>query len=158
MVRAREAWQRRSDVLDAAASRLAAFFEDARARKLPREAMLAGRAGLYRAILDEVRAADPAFAAQLAEGGLDNASFLAVHRYATKGARIDAFLASRPTIAEALADLEEAARRGRDLWEFLASRGAPSHGPPRESACQGPPANAPVGHAARPVAPFPGRA
>jgi predicted aminopeptidase len=110
---AREAWVARSDALDAAARKLDAFFDEARRQGLARDEVLARRRAIYEQVLADLKAVDPAFAAELAEdGGLDNASFLASWRYATGGRAIDAFLASEPSVAAALARLEQAARRG----------------------------------------------
>lgn len=122
---AREGWLARSDALDAAAARLHAFFERARADGLGREAMRDGRDALYREILAQLEAADPAFAAALAEGGLDNASFLAAWRYATGGRGIDAFVASQPNAAEALRRLSDALERGQDPRAVVVAAAAP---------------------------------
>lgn len=119
VVRSRESWIERSRVLDAAALRLRAFFDEARADGRPRDRLLAERAALYRGILAEVRVADPPFAAQLGEGGLDNASFLGVYRYATEGADIDAFLAAHGSVAEALAGLDRIQERRGNLFEAV---------------------------------------
>lgn len=119
VVRSRESWIERSRVLDAAALRLRGFFEEARAGGWPRDRLLSERAALYREILAEVRTADPPFAAQLGEGGLDNASFLGVYRYATEGADIDAFLAAHGSVAEALAGLDRIQQRRGDLFEAV---------------------------------------
>ena len=118
---AREAWLVRSDAMDAAASRLRAFFDDARARGLSRDAMLEGRAAIYAQMLAALEANDPAFAAELGgDGGLDNASFLASWRYATQGRAIDAFLGAQPSIRAALEVLKLATARGKDPREVVA--------------------------------------
>ena len=108
---AREAWMARSDVLDAAAARLREFFARAAAQELPRERMLEERAALYADILSGIGRADAAFASSLGEKGVDNASFLASHRYATNGRAIDAFLGSCPGMAAAFARLDSALAR-----------------------------------------------
>lgn len=124
---AREAWMARSDAMDAAAARLRAFFDEAAAAGLSREAMLARRAGIYTQVLADLQAVDPAFAAELTEdGGLDNASFLASWRYATEGRAIDAFLASQPSPAAALGRLKQAVARGEDLAALVASAPHPA--------------------------------
>lgn len=113
--RQRQAWILRGDVLDAMAVRLREFFARARADRLSHSGMLAGRARLYAEIHGEVARADPVFAAELAREGLDNASFLAGHRYANGARAIDAFLAAQTSVAAAFARLESAVARGEDL-------------------------------------------
>lgn len=121
MSAAREAWIRRSDVLDAAAERLRAFYAQAGREQWSRTRLLEERTAVFEEILAGIRLADPAFAEDL-EGGLDNASFLASHRYATRAREIDAFLAARPTVAAALADLERIVERRRtDLFQEIAA-------------------------------------
>jgi predicted aminopeptidase len=118
----RRAWVARSDAMDAAAVRLKAFFEDARARGLSREEMLERRRGLYDEVLAGLEEGDPEFAAGLREdGGLDNAAFLASWRYAEGGRAVDAFLASQPDVAAALARLSRAVADGEDLREVVAA-------------------------------------
>lgn len=109
---AREAWLARSDVLDAAAKRLGEFFDMARRQEWTRERLMVERALQYAAILEEVARADPAFAAELGDGGLDNASFLAVYRYATGARAIDGFLASQASVPAAFDRLRAAVADG----------------------------------------------
>ncbi|MFN2425631.1 MAG: aminopeptidase [Candidatus Binatia bacterium] len=118
---ARESWVRRSDVLDAAAARLRAFFASARARGLPRQRMLEERTAVYADILSEIESADATFAAGFAKDGLDNASFLATYRYATGGRAIDAFLAAMPSLEDAFARLDAAIARGENLRTVVAA-------------------------------------
>jgi predicted aminopeptidase len=120
----REAWVARSDVLDAAALRLHAFFDRARAGHEDRERMLRERAALYADILAEIARADTVFAESLGEGGLDNASFLASHRYAENARAIDAFLASQPDVAAALVRLAEAVDRRENLKQVIGATSA----------------------------------
>lgn len=117
----RETWVARSDVMDAAAVRLRDFFDRARAAHMDRESMLRERTALYADILAEVARADRPFADSLGEGGLDNASFLALHRYAENGRAIDAFLASQASVAAALARLSEAADRHENLKQVISA-------------------------------------
>jgi predicted aminopeptidase len=119
VVAAREAWLARSDVLDAAAARLEAFFDDARRQRLAHERMLEQRAMLYATVRTEIDQADPAFASALG-GELDNASFLASYRYATGGRAIDAFLDSCPGIPAAFARLDAAVAHKEDLRRAIA--------------------------------------
>jgi predicted aminopeptidase len=123
---AHEAFLARSDVLDAAAARLRAFFDEARAKGEPRDAMLAARAVLYGEVLADVTRVDPGFAKDLAGGRLDNASFLAAHRYASGARSIDAFVAASPDVAGALRRLKEAQARKADIVAFVAASTAPA--------------------------------
>ncbi len=119
MVAAREAWIRRSDVLDAAAARLRGFYDRSRREAWPRDRLLVERKAMFEEILSGIRRADPSAGEDL-DGGLDNASFLASHRYAMRAREVDAFLGSRPSVATALADLERIVERGRtDLFDEL---------------------------------------
>lgn len=134
MDKARRAWVARSDVLDATAERLRAFFADAATRRLAREQILEERSALYADVLAQIEKVDATFAADLGEGGLDNASFLASHRYATGGRAIDEFLAQSPSIAAALARLDAAVASKQDLRAVVApqpavpARGEGAHG------------------------------
>lgn len=119
-------WLARGDALDAAAQRLRELFDAARAQGLGRDALLERRASTYAAVVEQLRAVDPAFAAAVARGGLDNASFLAVHRYATRARGIDGFVASHASVAAALEALREAHRRG--VAPFDAVQAAPAGG------------------------------
>jgi predicted aminopeptidase len=120
MQRARLAWVERGRVLDAAAARLRAFFDVARAEDWPRQRLMEERASLYREILAEAVEADPRFAVEFGAADLDNASFLAVHRYATRAPEIDAFIGAMPTTALAFERLREMAASGGDLFERVA--------------------------------------
>lgn len=123
---AREAWLARSDVLDAAAVRLRAFFDNARQQQLTRERMLEQRAALYAEVLSEIERVDARFASDLEDDGLDNASFLASYRYATGARAIDAFLGACPGIPAALSRLDAAVARKEELRREIAGDcGAP---------------------------------
>lgn len=115
MHRSRQAWVRRSDALDVAALALHAFFDDAAARGLSRDRLLAEKFVVYAEVLERVEAADPGFAEDLGDHRFDNASFLAFHRYASGGRAIDAFLERAGDIPAALARLEKAVDQGQDL-------------------------------------------
>jgi len=115
----REAWIARSDVLDAAADKLAAYFDDARARGESRAQMIEGRRKIYEVVLADIDRVDHTTAEQLEQDGLDNASFLAAHRYANGGRGIDAYLAAQPSVALALAHLGEALAHHGDLHKFV---------------------------------------
>jgi predicted aminopeptidase len=112
---ARAVWLARSDVLDVAAVKLREFFDDAKAKKLAREPMLEQRRMLYTALLSDIARVDATFASNLSEGSLDNASFLAVHRYATDARAIDAFLGAQPSLTAAFARLDAALAHREDL-------------------------------------------
>lgn len=118
-VAARRTWLARGAVLDDGARRLTALFELAARESWPRPRLLEERARVYAEIVAEAAAADPAFAQDLASGGLDNASFLAVYRYATRAAAVDRFLASRAGVVAALGELKERARRGQDPFAYV---------------------------------------
>jgi hypothetical protein len=111
----REAWVGRSDVLDAATARLQSFFGRAKVEAWPRERLLAERAAVYGEVLADIARTDPDFAASLGGGKLDNASFLAAHRYAANARAIDAFLGRHADVKSALAELKELSRRTKDL-------------------------------------------
>ena len=81
--------------------------------------MIAGRRKIYDEVVSDIGRVDPTFAKDLTDDGLDNASFLAAHRYATDGREIDAFLAAQPTIAEALAQLNDAVAHHSDVHRIL---------------------------------------
>ncbi len=121
---AHRAWIARSDALDAAADRLRSLFDRARAEGIGREKMLEERATLYASIRSEVERVDPAFAADLGDNGLDNASFLAAHRYASGGHAIDDFVASSPSVAAALRRLADALAHREDLRGVVAGSAA----------------------------------
>ncbi|HXC51648.1 MAG TPA: aminopeptidase [Candidatus Limnocylindrales bacterium] len=115
----REAWVARSDVLDAAAVKLKTYFDEARARGEPRDELIAGRKAIYDEVLADIERVDHNFAKDLAEDRLDNASFLAAHRYATGGRGIDAFLAAQPSISIALAQLSDALAHHGDVHKLV---------------------------------------
>lgn len=115
----REAWIRRSDALDAAAEKLRLYYAKTRTLRLERGQVLADRERIYAEVLADIERVDESFAAELRAGGLDNASFLAAHRYSTGGRTIDAFLASAPTIDEALDRLADEIDRDGDLDRVL---------------------------------------
>jgi len=118
--RSRTAWLARGRVLDTGAVTLDALFARARSDSWPRDRLLAEREAAYRGIRDAVAAEDAAFAAVLADGGLDNASFLAVYRYAERAAVIDDFLARQQGLPTALARLRVLTRHGQDGYAALA--------------------------------------
>jgi predicted aminopeptidase len=122
---AREAWVGRSDVFDATAIRLSSFFGRAKAEKWPRERILAEREAVYAEVMAEISRIDPEFVRSTRNGRLDNASFLASHRYATHGRAIDDFLGRQPDMRAAFAALEGAQARGQDLYSFVAVPGLP---------------------------------
>ena len=111
----REAWVARSDVLDRASGTLKAYFDGARMRGQSPGDLIAGRRQIYDEVLADIDRVDHTFAKDLLEDGLDNASFLAAHRYATNGRQIDAFLAAQPSISVALKKLDDALDDDTDL-------------------------------------------
>jgi len=112
---ARQRWIARSDALDSAAATLEEFFARAHQDKLGRAQMLVARARVYQDVLRRIELADQEFAAELRDGGLDNASFLAAHRYATAGRAIDVYLAAWPSVSRALANLKESLAKRQSL-------------------------------------------
>lgn len=82
-------WLARSRILDALAIRLKTYFDESRAAKLSNSAMLQGRALLYDKAAEQLDAAGVQRSAKLP---MDNASFLAVWRYAHRAELLDAFV------------------------------------------------------------------
>lgn len=119
VARNREAWVARSDALDSAAATLEDFFERARRERLGREQLIAERTELYRDLFARLELADRDFAEHLREGGLDNASFLAIYRYAKAGRAIDVYLQSFPSVAEALRHLKDSLAKRQRLSEVV---------------------------------------
>jgi predicted aminopeptidase len=117
--RAREAWVLRSDVLDATAIRLRSFFGRASQEKWPRKRLMAERAEVYAEVASEIARVDAEYTSSLDAARLDNASFLASHRYATHGRAIDDFLERHPDVRAAIAALKAAQERGHDLYRFV---------------------------------------
>ncbi len=124
---AREAWVGRSDVLDATAVRLETFFGRAKTEGWTRERILVEREAVYAEVMQEIARVDAEFKSAFDSGRLDNASFLASHRYATKGRAIDEFLGRQPDMRAAFAALSAAQERGQDLDSFV-SQPADPHG------------------------------
>jgi predicted aminopeptidase len=123
---AREGWMARSDVFDATAVRLQTFFGRAHEEKWPRERILAEREAVYAEVMAQIARLDPDFLQSTENGRLDNASFLASHRYATRGRAIDEFLGRHADLRAAFAALEAAQERGQDLYAFVAVPSRPS--------------------------------
>lgn len=117
---ARLAWLAAGAVLDQGAASLRALFSRARAEGWPRQRLLAEREAIYRSIIESAALQRSSFAAALVEGGLNNASFLAVYRYAERAALLDDFLAGQPNLAAALTRLRALVKGGRDGYEALA--------------------------------------
>lgn len=117
---ARLAWLARGRVLDQGATWLEELFARARAEHWPRGRLLAERESVYRAINESAAGIDSALAAALAAGGLNNASFLAVYRYAEQAAMLDDFLAGHPSLPDALARLRALTAGGKDAYAALA--------------------------------------
>ncbi|HEY2773474.1 MAG TPA: aminopeptidase [Candidatus Binatia bacterium] len=125
MAKARQTWIERSDLLDKASDRLKEFFDQSRKQKLAREAMLQQRQDIYADLLGNMEHSDPVFAEMLRTDGLNNASFLAAHRYSQDGRAIDAYLAAQPSIEKALARLNDAQAKRIDLRDVIAGTTAP---------------------------------
>lgn len=105
---ARERWLARSKVLDALALRLEAYFVEARAGAISFESMLEGRATLYADARAELEQAGVLRSdSKGKEFPLDNATFLAVRRYARAAPLLDAFVAEHGGDARALSALKE---------------------------------------------------
>ncbi|HYC00277.1 MAG TPA: aminopeptidase [Candidatus Limnocylindrales bacterium] len=117
--RARAAWVARSRILDDAAATLKAFFERARQERWPRERMLEERTRVYEQVQADAIAADPVFAAEFRGRTLHNATFLAIHRYATRAAEIEAFLDTQPSVKAALDRIRELTKEERDPYLAL---------------------------------------
>ncbi len=122
--RAREShrrWLARGRLFDRLAERLRTHFAEARESRLATEVMLASRTRIYaEAQLELVgtglaNSEDPFTAAPL-----DNASFLALYRYATRAPAIDAFVAEHGA-AGALEELRSGLPTGGDPYEALVS-------------------------------------
>ena len=120
--RGRVAWIERSRILDQAAATLKSFFERARDEKWPRERMLAERATMYEQVKRDAVAADKIFAADFATRTLHNASFLSIHRYATRAAEIDEFLGAHATIKDALDAVRTVTEDAGDPYDALAAK------------------------------------
>jgi predicted aminopeptidase len=128
VVEARRRWLERSRVLDDLALRLEAWFDDAAARDLPFEEMLAGRNALYEAARDELEAAGVLSGESRQDAiPLDNATFLAVYRYARDALLLDRFVVFHGGGAGALVALEDLDTDG-DPWEAIAEALPPATG------------------------------
>jgi predicted aminopeptidase len=122
---AREAWVGRSDVFDATAVRLETFFGRAKEERWPRRRLLEEREYVYTEVMTQIAGVDPDFVEDTNGGRLDNASFLASHRYATRGRAMDEFLGRQPDMRAAFAALRDAQDRGDDLYAFIAAPALP---------------------------------
>ena len=119
--RARLAWIERGRILDDAAARLREFFAHAAGQQWSRERLLEERSAIYRQVQDAAIAADPVFAAEFSGRTLHNASFLAIHRYATRAIEIDAFLGRHATMREALEQLRKRTGGNNDAYAAIAN-------------------------------------
>lgn len=126
----RVAWLGRSDALDAAALRLDEFFAASRAESKTRQEMLAARTAVYAEVVAGLARVDSEFVAKPGKESLDNASFLAEHRYATHARAIDDWLATQPSMAAALGALRQAHSRGENLYAFVSATPLSAAGPP----------------------------
>ncbi len=122
--RAKAVWLARGRELDAGAVSLQTLFDRARAEGWPRERLLAERDVIYGSIKESAARQDSSFAAALADGGLNNASFLAIYRYAERAALLDDFLAGQEGewLTAALARLRVLTQSGKDAYEAVANR------------------------------------
>ncbi len=121
-------WLERSDFYDELYSRLDEFFETAEGERLARREVLARRKEIYAEAQQEYRrrGLDTGRRSGFLEGELDNARFMALHRYAKQAGLMEGFLASYPDTASALASLERVLTDQPDAYRALAiSAGLP---------------------------------
>lgn len=114
------AWVERGRIFDELAASLEGYFDSARERGLPRDALLAGRAEIYADAQARLARGRPEGGA-LGAGELDNARFLAAYRYARRAPEVDRFVAAHGVVG-ALDLLERSLGRGVDPYEWLAGR------------------------------------
>ncbi|MFT4571212.1 MAG: putative aminopeptidase [Hyphomicrobiaceae bacterium] len=108
VVAARSRWLERSRVLDDLALRLEEYFSEARSGDISFDNMLSGRARLYEKARAELEAAGVLRSSTRGkEFPLDNATFLAVRRYARAAPLIDSFVGQHGGDARALEALRE---------------------------------------------------